>query len=186
MPAKPKITLVVDASIICTCEELSDSGQQCQDVLDEMIASVHTYGVILTDPIWDEWSRHQTRFGASWLKRMYARKRVYEPGKCENAVLRENISHHAADERRRSEMLKDVHLIEAAQATDKRVLSLDNNTARKMFHQLASRVRELKDILWANPTVAEEQVIAWLNNGALAEPRRFLGCDHPYFTPRQD
>ncbi len=48
-------------------------------------------------------------------------------------------------------MLKDLRLIEAAIATDKIVISLDDNTARKFFIRAASQVDKLKNIVWVNP-----------------------------------
>jgi hypothetical protein len=65
-------------------------------------------------------------------------------------------------------MTKDLCLIEAALATDKIVISLDDNTARKFFSEASVKIDELKDIVWVNPDkVDEEQPIEWLRNGAL-------------------
>ena len=77
-------------------------------------------------------------------------------------------------------MFKDLRLIEAALATDKTVISLDDKTARKFFGKAAVQVDELKDIVWVNPDkIEEEKPIEWLENGAEAERDRLLGnlCD---------
>ncbi len=63
-------------------------------------------------------------------------------------------------------MLKDLRLIEAAIATDKIVISLDDNTARKFFIRAASQVNELKNIVWVPDKIAQEKLIEWLKNGA--------------------
>lgn len=65
-------------------------------------------------------------------------------------------------------------------ATDRTVISLDDNTARKFFSKAAAQVDELKDIVWVNPDkVEEEKAIEWLEKGAEAERDRLLltWCD---------
>ena len=88
-------------------------------------------------------------------------------------ILLENLT-----ENQRSQVKKDIHLIEAALATDKIVVSLDDKTARRFFTQAAHEIeelRELKAIAWINPDKPEETPIAWLKGGANPEPERLLG-----------
>jgi hypothetical protein len=88
-------------------------------------------------------------------------------------ILLENLT-----ENQRSQVKKDIHLIEAALATDKIVISLDDKTARRFFTQAAQQVeelRELKTISWVNPDKPEESPISWLKSGANPEPERLLG-----------
>jgi hypothetical protein len=60
-------------------------------------------------------------------------------------------------------------------ATDKIVISLDDNTARTLFSKASAKVNELKDIVWVNPDkIEEEKPIEWLKNGAEAESERLL------------
>jgi len=67
-------------------------------------------------------------------------------------------------------------LIEAAIATDRIVISLDDNTARRFFGRVAVQVDELKEIVWVNPPkIEEEKPIEWLENGAKPEKERMLG-----------
>jgi len=71
-------------------------------------------------------------------------------------------------------------LIEAAIATDRIVISLDDNTARRFFGRVAVQVDELKEIVWVNPAkIEEEKPIEWLEKGAEAQSDRLLGnwCD---------
>jgi hypothetical protein len=72
-------------------------------------------------------------------------------------------------------MVKDIHLLEAALATDRTIVSLDENTARKYFIQAAQEIEALKTVVWVNPDVDEEQPIAWLLAGAPDEKERMLG-----------
>lgn len=58
-------------------------------------------------------------------------------------------------------MKRDFHLIEAALATDHRVLSLDQE-ARVLFDATARQVSEVGKIVWLNPNTGEDDVIRWL------------------------
>ena len=70
----------------------------------------------------------------------------------------------------------DLHLIEAALATDRTVASVDKKV-RAFFSGEASacQVEELRTIVWVNPELEEETPILWLERGAPAEPERMLG-----------
>ena len=70
-------------------------------------------------------------------------------------------------------MKKDLHLIQAARITDKRVISLDD-TARNYFSAVSSQVGELRDILWVNPVNDDETPTQWLKDGAANEEQRKL------------
>jgi hypothetical protein len=70
-------------------------------------------------------------------------------------------------------MIKDAHLIEAARATDRIVVSLDER-ARALFREAALEVSELRVVMWANPDNQEEGVVEWLDRGARRERPREL------------
>ncbi len=72
-------------------------------------------------------------------------------------------------------MLKDAHLAEAANATDRIVVSRDE-IVRNLFRDACQDISELREILWANPDIEEEQVVRWLERGARVEPKRKLGA----------
>jgi hypothetical protein len=82
----------------------------------------------------------------------------------------------ASDEGAKMYLIRaETAVIEAALATDKIVISLDDNTARKFFSEASVKIDELKDIVWVNPDkVDEEQPIEWLRNGAKVESDRLL------------
>jgi len=71
-------------------------------------------------------------------------------------------------------MLKDMHLIEAAKATDHTIVSLDE-IVRALFINAARSVTELRIVIWANPDKTEEGCLAWLEAGAKVEKKRQLG-----------
>jgi hypothetical protein len=69
---------------------------------------------------------------------------------------------------------KDRHLIEAALATDKRVVSIDERV-RQHLRTHARNLPEILSLCWSNPALPDEKCIAWLESGAPAERSRLLG-----------
>ncbi len=97
-----------------------------------------------------------------------------------NQMLWKDLEGSATTDKQRQQIVKDICLLEAALATDKIVISLDDNTARKYFSQAAQQIQSLKDslkdIVWVNPDhVEQEQPIFWLERGAPYEESRTLG-----------
>ena len=80
----------------------------------------------------------------------------------------------AASDKEREIMVKDLRLVEAAIATDRTVISLDNKV-RQCFTKVAVDVERLKDIIWVNPAQIAEKPLDWLQNGAEPEIGRSLG-----------
>jgi hypothetical protein len=105
---------------------------------------------------------------------MFARKQVHRIGTVENNALRTKVSQAAETELGREEMLKDIHLIEAALATDRSVISL-NERDRSRFKKVSDNVGEIKSIVWVNPDIEKDKCIDWLKNGASSEPKCQLG-----------
>lgn len=80
----------------------------------------------------------------------------------------------AASDQEREIMVKNLRLVEAAIATDRTVISLDNKV-RQCFTKVAVDVERLKDIIWVNPAQIAEKPLDWLQNGAEPEIGRSLG-----------
>ena len=127
----------------------------------------------MTPDIMEEWRAHQSGFARRWRVSMEARKKVERIDTATNVDLRSKIERAAGDEQRCAAMLKDSHLIEAALATDRTVISLDE-TARSLFTLMAQSVGEIKNIVWVNPDKVDEQPINWLGEGARPEKNRRL------------
>jgi len=83
---------------------------------------------------------------------MVAKKKVVDfiKSNVKDEDLRKEIFSKAASDRGREEMEKDLHLIEAALATDHIVVSLDE-TAKEYFAKAAKHVSKLGQIAWINP-----------------------------------
>ncbi len=110
-----------------------------------------------------------------WLRQMIAKKKFKFLDIPIWDELWDKIEYLTTTDNERSEMLKDLRLIEAAIAIDKIVISLDDNTARKFFIRAASQVDKLKNIVWVPDKIAQEKTIEWLKNGAEPESDRLLG-----------
>lgn len=82
-----------------------------------------------------------------------------------NDALREAINEAAPTVEVSKIVGKDTHLIEAALAGDKIIISLDETVANHLA-QLTDQVSDLANIVWVNPSVDSEQVINWLERGA--------------------
>jgi len=107
---------------------------------------------------------------------MTARRKVNRIADPFDAELRKKIKKTAVNEKSREAMLKDIHLIEAAKATDQTVIALDE-TVRKLFTVAAKSIGVLKNIVWVNPDKTTEQTIAWLEQGAKSEKKRWIGFE---------
>lgn len=167
--------LVIDTDIASSAggENAQDTrSKQCRDVL--MMVRNAGHAVVVTEMISEEWRRHQSSFTKTWLRSMYAKRKVCQLDVLVNEELRDKVEQVAAEEKKRNAMLKDVHLIEAALEVDKTVISMDE-TVRSYFHEVAQKVVVVKQIVWVNPCKENEGCLEWLQNGAERERERMLG-----------
>ena len=175
--------LVIDASVARAAggqNATSPTSKACRAFLLAVLEICHR--MVMTPEIKKEWDKHQSRFAIKWRKTMIAKKKFEYRKQPETGFIEENRSllwdvfdKLAETDKQRDEMFKDLHLIEAALDTDKRIISLDDNTARKFFARGANEFEELKSIVWVNPDNPEETAIEWLENGAPVENERMLG-----------
>jgi ABC-type iron transport system FetAB ATPase subunit len=184
MSTKNSKRLVIDASVLTASGDENatfPTSKHCHQFLQNVLEICHR--VVLTRALETEWNNHKSRFGQAWRGNMEKRGKLVRVKSLEDSELRAKI--YMADillenltEKQRLAVKKDIHLIEAALATDKIVVSLDDNTARRFFALSAQEVealRELKAIAWVNPDKPDETQIEWLKNGANPEPERLLG-----------
>ncbi|MBD2692356.1 hypothetical protein [Anabaena catenula] len=170
--------LVIDASVARSAGDKNATFPQsvhCREFLLAVLDICHQ--IVMTPAIKAEWDKHQSSYARKWRIQMISRKKWNYLEISINDSLWTEIESIAANvsNKRIAEMTKDLCLIEAALATDKIVISLDDNTARKFFSEASIKIDKLKDIVWVNPDkVDEEQPIEWLRNGAKVESDRLL------------
>ncbi|MFB2881440.1 hypothetical protein [Floridanema aerugineum] len=174
MAKKVSKRLVIDACVAGAAGE-KDAGtsKHCRDFLIAVLDNSHR--VVMTPDIRKEWRKHQSNFSRKWYLNMQRKNQLERISRIEiNAQLWTGVEACTEFDNQREEMVKDLRLIEAALVTDKIIVSLDKEV-RKLFHQAAEQVEELRKIVWVDPAKSEEQAISWLESGAAAEPERMLG-----------
>ncbi len=152
--------LVVDTDVVQSASETeAPRSKNCRITLITIQKEGHS--VVITNDISEEWRRHNSRYGRTWLVSMYARKRVFRVNTTPSEELRLAISDSNEIDSKRQAMAKDVHLLEAAMATDQKVLSLDD-TVRKLFSKLCHQYSPIRVVFWLNPDTQNERVVEWL------------------------
>ncbi|WP_437287830.1 hypothetical protein [Sorangium sp. So ce406] len=126
----------------------------------------------------DEWNKHQSVFATRWRVAMVARKKLVLEDTPPDDLLRGEIEAAPVTEPGREAMLKDVHLVEAARAADRTILSLDD-AARGLFAGASWHVRALRTIVWVNPGSEGDRAQAWLHDGAPPEVAYRLRAGKP-------
>jgi len=129
---------------------------------------------VMTPAIRDEWDKHQSNFARRWRRSMVARKKINPVSPEESKNLRQQIGLINIPHASKTAMLKDCHLIEAAIATERQIISLDA-TARELFSMASHNFKEIKDVSWVNPVHDSGKIMAWLNDGAPVQLKWQLG-----------
>ena len=133
----------------------------------------------MTPDLEEEWDRHQSYFASEWRVAMETEGLVYAVSPVADGDLRRGMLSTAQSKNNRLALEKDLHLIEAARATDHTVSSLDEQV-RGLLREAARVIEGIRAIVWVNPTkTTEETPIPWLQDGAPAEPQRMLGYRLP-------
>lgn len=172
-------TLVIDASVAQAAGARADAGgssRACRHFLQAVLEICHR--VVLTSEIAREWRDHRSRFFRTWQLQMYARKKVDSVLEAEGVELDRQLERCGAEPKDLDAMQKDLHLIRAALASDRIVVSRDERV-RRLFSALAATVPSLRRVVWVNPDRPEEEAVAWLEAGAGREARRKLGSAGP-------
>lgn len=173
--------LVIDASIARAAGDVSlhPTSRRCREFLTAV--REHGHSLVMTNPIRDEWDRHQSRFARLWRTSMFARKQIRIVEVPSHLSLESRVARVVTDSVLVAIVDKDRRLIEAALVTEKRITSLDDRV-RKHLEDHIDRLPEVRPICWVNPDRDEETALDWLATGAPAERRRLLGF---VTTPRR-
>ena len=163
MGKRQAIRLVIDADV---AHSAGTTEHRVASASRRFLDTVCRYGyhVVMTEAIQAEWFRHRSTYSRKWLTRMYGRKQVHRTQGGEDPALRARLAKVTPDTQR-NVVARDVHLIEAAIATDRSVSSGDER-ARSVFRAASRHLPELNPIVWVNPARCTERVLAWLRRGA--------------------
>ena len=174
MTSKKK--LVIDASVARAAGGDSaehSTSKSCRDLLAAVLNICHH--AVFSQSIEDEWNKHQSIFARKWRSSMMARKKLHLIDVPEDIILRRKVERSDSGT---EAMMKDIHLIEAALLSDKRIISLDD-AARSNYAETSDRVKEIGGVIWVNPDMhEEEEVIQWLERGTTPDHSRRLDQYH--------
>jgi hypothetical protein len=168
------LCIVVDASVGRAAGEpvsVHASSSRCRLFLQAMLDG--NYKMALNNPIKIEWDKHQSNYAMTWRAAMARKGRIQRVSNNQSHDLRHAIQGFSLDRNIGEIMLKDAHLLEAAQASDQRVASLDE-TVRGHFRRLCKTFEEIGPILWTNPIKSSDESVDWLTRGAPDERDRRL------------
>jgi hypothetical protein len=178
MVKKDSKLLVIDASVGRAAggeNATAPTSVNCREFLKSVLFICHR--VVMTPDIKEEWKTHQSHFSREWRCQMVSNKKwEFISEIIHNKKLWDLMDICAKTDKQPAARFKDICLIDAALATDdKIIISLDDNTARFFFTQAANEMDDLKDIIWVNPNNLEETPLEWLQNGAPWERARSRG-----------
>lgn len=168
--------LVVDTDIARSSggeEATFPKSKHCRDFLKAIVLRTE-HQVVLSPDIDAEWKKHRSRFFRLWLVEMNGRKRMCRIPDCRDEVLRRRVGRLPVGEPERQIMLHDCHLVEAACATDRTVISTDDRV-RGHFTRACEQIHEIREIVWVDPDRHLEDAVEWLTGGARPERERKLG-----------
>jgi hypothetical protein len=166
--------IVIDASIARSAgpeNATHPTSKSCRDFLLSVLEVCHR--AAFSKELKAEWRKHQSSFARQWMTSMFARKKIERIESKSDDKLRALIQEIDVESVREA-MLKDVHLVEAANASDGIVASLDE-TVRTLLRTHAISIASIRATCWVNPTVEAEEAIEWLKAGAPSESNRQLG-----------
>lgn len=170
--------LVIDTSVTRAAgnEASTDAtASSCRDFLKAVLTICHKF--VVTPEIQVEWREHRSRFASTWLTSMDARKKVIRIAAPDAEGLNERIAQFSQGNQLKA-MAKDLPFLLAANATDARVVSLDEE-ARGLFVAVSAHVGQIRNVVWVNPSRPDEHPLAWLEEDAPIQDQRRLGYNPP-------
>ena len=119
--------------------------------------------IIMTKELKNQWDMVNSMVANQFLSAMASRQRIERLNFIKNNI-RNEFQNLNCPQNIRVPLERDIHLIEAALDTDKVVISKDKK-ARLNFCIISDDLEDIKGIMWADPTMIEENAIIWLKNG---------------------
>jgi hypothetical protein len=182
--ANDTLRVVVDASVAMAAgTSVHPTSKNCRECLEVVADKNGSHFIVMSKAIEEEWKdadpdKPGCKTSARWLRRLYSNRKVFwvEDDSVFDSELRDLLDQLESDKHIRLAMLEDIHLIEAANATDRIVLSLDQ--VRRHFHKWSSHTPKLADVMWCDPG-KDDTVQDWLRAGCTTDDERRLGYVSP-------
>lgn len=177
--------LVLDTSIAHSASETDHPiSMQCRQIIAVILENPN-YRLVMTPKMQAEWQpdlNDPNNRRKIWRLRRFAELQArdkfifYNDNEIEDSVLRALViqdDHKNQRTNPNTQLIKDVHLVEAALFTDRIVISKDSH-ARRDFKKLILYFERLKWIVWVDG-IQDTDCLQWLDQGALSDERRMLG-----------
>jgi hypothetical protein len=168
--------LVIDA---CVAQSAGETDHPISSCCRRCLIEVERCGhhLVMSPDISVEWKKHGSNFATRWRASMVARRRVVWLPHPLIEALRESIE-RIEPVRCRPVVRKDIHLIEAALASDRTVISRDTEALQCMraFANIAAR---MQNVMWICPVVNADRIAVWLRRGAARVRSLCLGRQKP-------
>ena len=156
--------LVVDTNVARSASESEKPvSDACRRVLETMLSEQHR--VVMSATQYWEWQKHKSPFTKRWLSQMVGKKLHVVLSPEPDSGLTDRIYALDCTDKAQAEMLKDVHLLENALATDDVVLSQETNVFG-LFCAHAETLGLPRAVAWVNPVDNVDACVAWMEAGA--------------------
>ncbi len=93
----------------------------------------HGYFMVMNDTIETEWRQRISKFSVRWLRSMFSLNRIHISS-FSDIHTREIVLNLKTQQSVKESIKRDLHLLDAALDTHKRIISVDNK-ARKLFRK---------------------------------------------------
>jgi len=157
--------VVVDASVGRAAGDKTAShptSLACRKTLQAIFAKKHF--AVFDRRLLEEWKKQRSNYARGWQRQMTSHGRIVRTLGTQSEAV-DGCILASDDESGREAMSKDVHLVNAALQTGAVVLSLDES-AERLFRNLATMCDMLCPMQWAHPVSDHEHVYGWLSAGA--------------------
>lgn len=179
MPRTFSKRLVIDACVARASggEAATNSmSKQCRDFLKTVLKISHR--IVLTPNIRSEWDKHQSKFAWLWLVTMQRKGKIVHVNIGADGKLHTKMEIYAQDNGLSvEEIVKDLHLVEAAFGTDETIVSYENYSRKHYADAAKDAVPEIGRVTWVSPCNEAEEPLVWLKSGAKVEKHRRLDFD---------
>jgi hypothetical protein len=168
------VRLVVDANI---AQSAGTSNVPESIYSRECLNAVRDSGhvAVFCQQLLDEWGEHASLVSRRWWKSMAARRRIERFEGEQFAILQDRACACLVEEKRRVALEKDFHLVRAALATDRSILSNETEFP-KLLAMAAASISPLAAIVYGNPAIEEEACVEWIKAGAMPAAARMIGA----------
>ena len=162
----PDRNLVVDTCVALSAGNKSEAPQSrySRDAL-YAIRDYPGHKLVFNAALSREWKNRAGRLAIQFLTYMVQHRRVlYVSDEAFKGVMR-GCEHHFADENEKAAFAKDSHVVSAALASDRIIIS-NEVRLRAQLIQVTYRHPAITAIVWANPSLEGEDCAKWILAGA--------------------